>query len=102
MDVANTIPTPALPLKGREFRSAALPLKGSQSGSVAFPLKGRVPTTWPQAKALPFKGRVGRGWCFFKPFKGKLGGDGVWPPSRRRRQAISYVAGRVSDVWLLP
>jgi hypothetical protein len=68
MDVANTIPTPTLPLKGREL------------------------TMRPQAKALPLKGREQKmSPCRElyesltqkpSPSRGGLGGDGVWPPSR--------------------
>jgi hypothetical protein len=76
MDVANTIPTPALPLKGREqsnqecvmdvantIPTPALPLKGREQSNVAPGWNGRQLAIRPQAKALPFKGRVGWGWC---------------------------------------
>jgi hypothetical protein len=52
----NTIPTPALPLKGRENARSSLAVWLIGRGALGLPLKRRE-----NARSSPFKGEVGRG-----------------------------------------
>jgi len=84
MFAANTIPTPALPLKGREQKRVALCLKGREQKRAALSLKGRGQ----ERVVLSLKGRerkMGRklDGCLTQrpsPSRGGLGGDGVQLP----------------------
>ena len=66
MFAANTIPTPALPLKGREQEQVDTPLKGREQERPVLCMTGRKLNE--RLKQKPSSSRGG------------LGGDGVQPP----------------------
>jgi hypothetical protein len=107
MGMANTIPTPALPLKGRELKRVALPLKGREFGRVVFRLSGRerrrviLPlkeaesTMQCAANSSPSRGGW-EGMVFLQPLQGRLGGM-VFGLLERGRRAGGFVRGGEGD-----